>query len=114
MSLACADDGFDEYVEFSDSLITSAAPCKCLECHKEVPAFEPFYMVRNWRFANDDDYEEGLLSEDEEEVEVANKPCCEECGDLAMSFLDLGYCWDTGSLRADIAELASMELANML
>jgi hypothetical protein len=105
MSISCSEEA-DSYVEISEGLV-SAAPFKCLECRQEIPAFVPFYMVRCWRPANDGDWEGGL-SEDEDEVTESEKPCCEECGDLAISFLDLGYCWDYGSLRNDIREAAEI------
>jgi hypothetical protein len=105
MSLSCDIDVYGGYVEIGDELVTSAAPCRCLECRDEIPAFTPFYMVRNYRFADDEDWINGL-PEDEEEIDLSNRPCCEGCSDLAASVLELGYCWEYGSLRIDIREMA--------
>lgn len=108
MSLSCVSesDGEDGYVEVSDELVIKTEPCKCLECKKEIAADVPHYMVRNWRFGNEDDGQDANGDALEgEEIDISNLPCCEECGDLAISVLDLGYCWEFGSLRSSIAEM---------
>lgn len=108
MNLSCDLGDEPSYVEISEYLRMSAAPCRCLECRLEIPAFTPFYMVRNWRpVIADDDYDAGM-DLPEEEIELSHLPCCEECGHLAASVLESGYCWTYGNLRADIRDASGL------
>jgi hypothetical protein len=94
MSLTCSTDGADYYVTLSDNLITSVGTEFCRECRRLIPWEEFHYRVWGW--------EEG---EDGNETHLAQHRCCEACGDLALSWLELGYCWTYGDLRADIEEM---------
>ena len=105
MSLSCDTDG--SYVDLGE-LTAAAGACECFECGKALAAGDPCYMVRQWRNAYDDDYEEGGALEGrdgEDEVTESTDPCCEACGDLGESVMELGYCWTFGELRSDIAEM---------
>ena len=93
MSLSCDVDSWNGYVEVSENFIQSAVSFKCFECYQTVPAFTLAYLVRHWEY-----------DEDGEESDISVRPCCEECGDLGTSVMELGYCWDFGQLRNDIAE----------
>ena len=67
----------------------------CTECGRRIPQGRKHYQVREYE--TEDDLEDGnhhmVFS------------CCEECGDLALSWLELGYCWNYGHLKSDIAEM---------
>ena len=93
---SCALDGDSDFqVRVSEELLTSSNSSKCLECKKEILALTPFYMVTTSHYDDDVD----------DDVDVSDDPCCEVCGDLALSVLELGYCWEFGNLRHDIAEI---------
>jgi hypothetical protein len=106
MSLQCSIDS-EGYIEIFDTMIISAKPCKCVECKKEIPPGDNHYFVRLWREADESDWE-GLTDEEigdsPEEITLGEYTACEECGDLAASVLEKGYCWAFGSLRDDISE----------
>jgi len=94
VSLTCCTDSSDNYVEFSDDLVVSRGTEFCVECGRLIPFEEPHYLVRGWYFG-----EEG------EETDISKHTCCEECGDLALSVLSLGYCWSYGDLRDGVREM---------
>ena len=89
----CATD-CDSYIEFLDSLEKSIGTEQCDECRKLIHVGTEHYKYFQWTY---DEYGEEIT----QKVGV----CCEECGDLVISFLELGFCWDIGAVRADIAEM---------
>ncbi|MDZ7809228.1 MAG: hypothetical protein U5L11_02615 [Arhodomonas sp.] len=92
MSLECTLD-CTYNVEFSEHLVTSPGTEICRECKALIYPGVPHYGVRDYVYGEDD------------EIHLARYALCEPCGDLAVSFLDLGYCWTPGALRHDIAEM---------
>jgi len=97
MSLMCGCDS-DDYVEIPISLETSLGTEFCHECGRLISFGEKHYRVRLWTF-----------SDSGEESERGIFVTCESCGDLAASVLELGYCWEFGSLRDDVRELAAYD-----
>lgn len=95
MSLSCAAEDAESWVELSDDLIISVGTEFCVECNRLIPFGEEHYKVWLWK-----EHEEWG-----HEVHLAQHRCCEACGDLALSWLELGYCWSFGDLRSDIKEL---------
>lgn len=93
MSLSC-DMDYENYIEFGDEMATSIGTEFCVECGKLITVGEEHYIVRLYTY-----------DEDGEEVHLAKHKCCEECGDLALSVLELGYCWTFGDIRNDIKEM---------
>ena len=91
----------DYYVDLSEELITSVGTETCKECRKLIHVGTPHYHVREWAYTED------CWSYDEIEVEKGIQVVCEECGDLALSLLDKGFCWSYGDLRDCINELHS-------
>lgn len=94
MSLSCAAEDAESWIELSNDLITSVGTEFCVECSRLIPFGEEHYKV--WLWAEHDDGEE---------IHLAQHRCCEECGDLALSWLELGYCWSFGDIRSDIKEM---------
>ena len=106
MSLSCSADGdYDYMVEFPEHLSVSPGTLICPECKKLIYPGTPHYLVEHSRQA---DMDHPYLWEGDDIV-VATREVCEECGDLAQSWLELGYCWTIGDLRSDIAELREIE-----
>jgi len=101
MSLECGIDGnLDFQVDLSDPLITSSGTEECVECHALIFPKTAHYRATEYEMRWDEygDFRDELTP-------VGIHPVCEACGDLALSWLELGYCWSYGELRADIAEL---------
>lgn len=92
MSLACGCDS-EEFIEVPLGMITSPGTEFCRECGRLIPFGEKHYRVRCWTI-------------DEYENERGVFPVCEACGDLAATFLELGFCWYFGDLREDVKELS--------
>lgn len=91
MSLECTLD-CSYYVEIPEALSTSPGTEICRECGALIYPGTPHYAVRDY-----------IMGEDE--THRARYALCEPCGDLASSFMDLGFCWTPGDLRADIKEM---------
>ena len=92
MSIYCCE--CDYFVELSNTFIDEMNTQQCVECKSLIHRHVPHYYVREWYF-----------DEEGNETEKGQHRACEQCGDLALSFLDLGYCWVYGDLRNDIKEL---------
>lgn len=92
MSIECTDPEY--YVALSDDLVISRGTEFCHECNRLIPAGEAHYRVFEYNIDDCGD-----------EVHKAQHTVCEVCGDLALSWMKLGYCWEYGALRNDIAEL---------
>jgi len=92
--------GCDEgrYVEVPDDTVPAPNTVFCGECRQLIPAGTPYYRVRCWQFDADGD-----------ECDTGLNEVCEVCGDLAVSFLERGFCWAFGSLKDDIRELCHLE-----
>ncbi len=88
----------DFYVDLSENLITSRGTEVCKECKKLIHVGIEHYKVREWCIADD-------VFMFEDEVEKGQQVVCEQCGDLAISLLEKGWCWSYGDLRDCIAEL---------
>jgi len=93
MGLMCGCD-LEYYVELSDELVTSVGTEMCIECGKLIHVGVPHYFVREWNY-----------NEDGDEYDMGQHRCCEECGDLALSVLEKGFCWTYRELRGDIADM---------
>ncbi|HEC03315.1 MAG TPA: hypothetical protein ENI81_07230 [Phycisphaerales bacterium] len=92
--LNCCFDA-DYYITIPEQLETSQGTLICIECKKLIYPGTPYYRIEEYGIFDTDFHEC-------DEVHQAYRPCCEECGDLAASFVALGYCWDYGDLRDDI------------
>ena len=97
MTIECSVDA-DTRLDFGEELVVSLGTEFCVECKRLIPQGEEHYRLREYRY-NDDSF----FSDYEQHLGI--KTACEQCGDLALSLMDLGYCWYYGDLRADIAEL---------
>lgn len=95
MSLSCSEESAESWVELSDDLMTSVGTETCVECKRLIPFGEEHYKV--WLWTENADWGD--------ETHLGQWRCCEECGDLALSWLELGYCWSFGDLRSDIREM---------
>ena len=98
MGLMCGCDS-DEYVELTEpeELVTSVGTEICRECGRLIHVGEEHYKTYLWHY-----------NEYGDETWGKRFPVCEECGDLAFTVLQLGYCWNFGSLRNDVRETASL------
>jgi hypothetical protein len=114
MSLSCGCDG-EHYVELDPDYM-SIAPntIVCRECRCLIPPGADYYRVRLWKFGDwiPDSFTPWI--DEGDEVETGVREVCEDCGDLAYTVLELGYCYAFGSLRADVREMAAIELENRL
>lgn len=99
MSLMCSTD-CDSYVTVPEDLVTCEGTLFCRECSAMIYPGTPYYRVLLWE---EPDWEDNPYCS--EEVHKAVIPCCETCGDLAASYLALGFCWTFGDLRNDIQEM---------
>ncbi len=95
MVLVCCWDP-EYYVELSppEVLVTSVGTERCIECGELIHVGVEHYFVRQWFYDDDGD-----------EIEKGQQRCCEACGDLAFTILELGYCWSYGDLREGIREM---------
>ena len=87
----CSTD-CEYYVDFSDLLVSKNTHF-CKECRNIIHANVQHYRVREWTI------NKGVF------IEKGTQVVCEKCGDLAMSVLELGYCWSYGDLRDCIKEI---------
>jgi len=71
----------------------------CVECRRLIPPGEEHYRVREYSEYESLEFMQWV------EPTTGIRACCEECGDLAASLMELGYCWDYTQLRNDIKEL---------
>jgi len=92
MAISCGCDP-EYYVDLSEELATSVGTETCAECRDLIHVGIEHYHVREWNY---DEYGD--------EIELGQHRCCEECGDLALSVMELGYCWGYGELRDTIVE----------
>ena len=91
--IACSiDSDTDSFIYLSFPAV-SRGTLFCRECRRMIQPGEEHYSVNRVR-----------PDEDGEEINVGTSVVCEECGDLLDSWLDAGFCWYYGELRADIAE----------
>ena len=96
MSLQCCTDS-EYYVTLSDLLVISVGTEFCRECGRMIPCGTGHYKIWEW-----EENEWG------DERHLGQHTCCEVCGDLALSWLELGYCWTYGDLRSNIKEMNEM------
>lgn len=83
------------YVELPEELATSVGTEICVECKELIHVGTEHYVAREWTI---DEYWS-------DHIELGQQTCCEECGDLALSWMEMGYCWGYGDLRNDIQEM---------
>jgi hypothetical protein len=100
MSISCSSEA-EYFLDIPEDLVTCEGTLMCAECGVLVYPGTEYCRVQEWQPA---DYYHPYLEEGDE-IHTGVYPCCEVCGDLAMSFMELGYCWNMGFLRADIAEI---------
>ena len=97
MSLECSLD-CDYYVDFrfveSYKVRQKVFFGQCIECESKLFFGSSYYVVREW-----------ILDDYADEQDLNFRVCCESCGDLAISFIELGYCWTYGDLRSDIKQI---------
>jgi len=93
MSLHCGCDE-DFYFEIGRYFVTSCGTEECTECRKLIHAGVEHCLGFSYK------HDEFM-----EECHIAKQPFCEECADLILSFMELGYCWTRGDTRSDIAEM---------
>ena len=98
--LECGCDT-DCFVEFEEELVRSQGTEFCVECGKLIPATEEHYLVYEWEPSSE--FHPYLF--EGEQIHKAVHTCCEVCGDLVLSLMELGYCWYKGDARGDIQEL---------
>lgn len=92
MSFECSIDA-EYYVNLTEILVTSPGTEFCVECRRLIPQGEGHYIAYDWEW-----------NEDGDETHLGQHTCCEQCGDLALSILEQGFCWYYGTIRDDIAE----------
>lgn len=107
MSLSCScDDEFDwYYLEPSDfSTLTTKRSRKCCSCGSRIAVGSDCARFERYR-APVTDIEERIQGD---EVPLADKWMCEECGGLYFSLTDLGFCINLGSenMRSLVQEYA--------
>lgn len=115
MSLSCGCDDSEGYVELDPDYM-SVAPNTiiCRECGRLIYPGEEYYRVRSWKFG--DWLPDSLVPwiDDGDEIDTGVREVCEGCGDLAYTILNLGYCYEFGTLRADVREMAAIAEQNRL
>lgn len=109
MGLECGCDG-DYYVDCDpdDNTAIAANTILCRECNHLIRPGEEYYRVREWKIG-DWDPDTPTPWVEGKEVEVGVREICDGCGGVAYTILMLGYCYNFGSLRADVREMAAIQ-----
>ena len=93
MSLYCSADMDGDGILDLTFIPSTDRKLKCKECYEAIPPGDSGYAVY------EADYDEDGVESVTHVFDV-----CEDCGDLALSWFDMGFCWEYGSLRDDIAQ----------
>lgn len=109
MSLACGCYESDDGTWWYPPQATTPMParkrrCRCQSCRRLLAGGEEVYRVCRERRC-ETDIEERIYGD---EVPLAPWWLCEECGDLWLSLLELGYCTQPDEVREDHAEYVAM------
>jgi len=84
----------DYVIDIGDFGTVSTGTEFCVECRKIIPVGTEHYIAYG---SDTDEYGDDL--------HLFKHTVCEECGDLALSVMDIGLCWGFGDLQADIKEM---------
>jgi hypothetical protein len=98
MGLECCLYG-DGYVEVLDTERTTCGTIICRECGRLILPGEEYTVVRSWEYASELSPAEGS------EATTAITEVCERCGGAIEAYLDAGYCYAPGGLKAMVAEM---------
>ena len=113
MSLSCGCDG-EDYVScepdgpYADTAI-AANTIICRECGHLIKPGEEYYRARLWGFGYWDPESCTPWVDEGDEIQKGVHEVCDGCGGVAHTILQLGYCWNFGSLRSDVRELAALQ-----
>lgn len=106
LSCYCGDtDGADWwwYGPQDEAPLTTKRKRKCCSCGRRIGVGDISRKVRRYRPPTEFEETRGIRGD---EVPMADWYLCEECGDLAESIADAGYCYSLGgeSLKSQIVE----------
>ena len=104
MSLSCeCSDDYDYYVDAPNdySELATSRRKRCMSCDSLIDIGSIVLQFGSWRRPLND-IEEAICGD---EVQLANKYLCEECGDIYTNLSALGFCVDFGeSMKVTMQE----------
>ena len=95
MGLSCeCDDDYDYYYDAPEDYVEldTSKRKRCMSCNQLNDIGSTVVKFPIWRKPNND-IEERIHGD---EIPLANKYMCEECGDIYFSLVELGFCVNTG------------------
>jgi len=93
MGLICDVDDESYYVDII-GIVEPTNTHICIECGCLIHHGIEHYIVREFNYDDKCD-----------ERDIGQHRACEECGDLALSIIEQGFCWTYLQLRDDIREI---------